>query len=72
MNSMVTTNRKTSIFKKTKRKECNHTTTENYETIMGGKKRRNDQRTKNICKTEIKIVINTNYQYGFKNINELK
>ena len=59
---MVTTNWKPQYSRKPKRKECNHTTTENYETIMGGKKRRNDQRTKNICKTEIKIVINTNYQ----------
>lgn len=67
---MVTTDRKPQYSRKPKRKECNHTTTENYETIMGGKKEEmtkelkiSPNRNKNSNKYKLSIVI--------LNINEL-
>ena len=50
MNSMVTTNRKPQYSRKPEKKELNHTTTENYETTMGKKKKSKEERTKNKTK----------------------
>ena len=51
MNSMVTTNRKPQYSRKPEKKELNHTTTENYETTMGGGGNK-EEMTKELKKSE--------------------